>query len=299
MLYCSCILDLEKNIFQNAESFLFRPKALNKCTIQLLLRYSVESAILYCGRKVLFRLPLWLFLSIMTCKMFFCQSLCVYSIWLFSFCYFGLTHTARTGLIFATCAQDRATKMQQWSTLNNFIVWILPLHVCGSWLASSSSVFEKLPGRQPLKRSLLLSESICGKPLKRSLSLSESIYDTVIIRVHVWQTLNAIFVTKFQYHLIFNFTFSLMDTPNTTHSQSCKNVPTVPTSWCYFFWPVLIFGKKHAKNRRKHAKNRRKHAKTRKNRRKTGAVLVLMFLGGKLVGANFYAFCNYVQDDLS
>ena len=25
--------------------------------------------------------------------------------------------------------------------------------------------------------------------------------------------------------------------------QSCKNVPTVPTSWCYFFWLVLIFGK--------------------------------------------------------
>ena len=28
---------------------------------------------------------------------------------------------------------------------------------------------------------------------------------------------------------------------------------TAPTSWCYFFWPVLIFGK----NRRKQAKNRR------------------------------------------
>ena len=26
-------------------------------------------------------------------------------------------------------------------------------------------------------------------------------------------------------------------------NQSCKNVPTVPTSRCYFFWPVLIFGK--------------------------------------------------------
>ena len=25
--------------------------------------------------------------------------------------------------------------------------------------------------------------------------------------------------------------------------QSCKYVPTVPTSWCYFFWLVLIFGK--------------------------------------------------------
>ena len=24
--------------------------------------------------------------------------------------------------------------------------------------------------------------------------------------------------------------------------QSCKNVPTVPTSWCYFFQLVLIFG---------------------------------------------------------
>ena len=64
--------------------------------------------------------------------------------------------------------------------------------------------------------------------------------------------------------------------------QSCKNVPTVPTSWCYFFWPVLIFGK-----------STRKQAKTRENRRKTGAFLVLIFLWEKLVGANFYAFCNY------
>ena len=40
--------------------------------------------------------------------------------------------------------------------------------------------------------------------------------------------------------------------------QSCKNVPTVPTSWCYFFWPVLIFGK----STRKTGKNRRKQAKT-------------------------------------
>ena len=37
------------------------------------------------------------------------------------------------------------------------------------------------------------------------------------------------------------------------------------------------------------AKNRRKHAKTGKNRRFFGA----NFWGGKLVGANFYAFCNY------
>ena len=43
----------------------------------------------------------------------------------------------------------------------------------------------------------------------------------------------------------------------------------------------------------KHAKNRRKQAKTRENRRKTGAFLVLIFLWEKLVGANFYAFCNY------
>ena len=71
--------------------------------------------------------------------------------------------------------------------------------------------------------------------------------------------------------------------------QSCKNVPTVPTSWCYFFWPVLIFGKSTQKT----GENTRKQAKTRKNRRKTGAFLVLIFLGEKLVGANFYAFCNY------
>ena len=52
--------------------------------------------------------------------------------------------------------------MQQWSILNNSIAWILPLHVCGSWLASSSSVFEKLPGRQPLKRlSLIIIDYHC------------------------------------------------------------------------------------------------------------------------------------------
>ena len=41
--------------------------------------------------------------------------------------------------------------------------------------------------------------------------------------------------------------------------QSCKNVPTVPTSRCYFFWPVLIFviksTRKIANFWEKHAKN--------------------------------------------
>ena len=46
----------------------------------------------------------------------------------------------------------------------------------------------------------------------------------------------------------------------------------------------------------KHVKNRRKHAKTRENRRKTGAFLVIIFLGGKLVGAYFYALCNYAEN---
>ena len=64
-----------------------------------------------------------------------------------------------------------------------------------------------------------------------------------------------------------------------------------------FFLAGANIWEKHAKNRRKHAKtgeNTRKQAKTRKNRRKTGAFLVLIFLGEKLVSANFYAFCNYV-----
>ena len=71
--------------------------------------------------------------------------------------------------------------------------------------------------------------------------------------------------------------------------QSCKNVQTVQTSRCYYFWPVLIFGK----STRKTGENTRKQAKTGENRRKTGAFLVLIFLREKLVGANFYAFCNY------
>ena len=59
------------------------------------------------------------------------------------------------------------------------------------------------------------------------------------------------------------------------------------TSRCYFFLAGANFWEKHAKNRRK-------QVKTRENRQKTGAFLVLIFLGEKLVGANFYAFCNYV-----
>ena len=42
--------------------------------------------------------------------------------------------------------------------------------------------------------------------------------------------------------------------------QSCKNVQTVQTGRCYFFWPVLIFGestRKTGENTRKQAKNRR------------------------------------------
>ena len=40
--------------------------------------------------------------------------------------------------------------------------------------------------------------------------------------------------------------------------QSCKNVQTVRSSRCYFFWPVLIFGKSTQKTANfweKHAKN--------------------------------------------
>ena len=66
--------------------------------------------------------------------------------------------------------------------------------------------------------------------------------------------------------------------------QSCKNVQTVRTSRCYFFWPVLIFGK----STRKTGENTRKQAKN-------SAFLVLNFLWAKLVGANFYAFCNYAS----
>ena len=48
-----------------------------------------------------------------------------------------------------------------------------------------------------------------------------------------------------------------------------------------FFLAGANFWEKHAKNRQKHAK--------------TGAFLVLIFLWEKLVGANFYAFCNYAE----
>ena len=66
---------------------------------------------------------------------------------------------------------------------------------------------------------------------------------------------------------------SISTSSSSPYHQSCKNVPTVPTSRCYFFWPVLIFGK----STRKTGDNSRKHTNT----------------GEKLVGANFYAFCNY------
>ena len=53
------------------------------------------------------------------------------------------------------------------------------------------------------------------------------------------------------------------DAPKTKEAdvkQSCKNVRTMRTSRCYFFWPLLIFGEKHAKNRQKHAKTGEKQA---------------------------------------
>ena len=57
-----------------------------------------------------------------------------------------------------------------------------------------------------------------------------------------------------------------------------------------FFLAGANFWEKHAKNRRKHAKIGENTQKQAKNRRFFGA----NFFGGKLVGANFYAFCNYV-----
>ena len=56
-----------------------------------------------------------------------------------------------------------------------------------------------------------------------------------------------------------------------------------------FFLAGANFWEKHAKNRRKHAKIGENTQKQAKNRRFFGA----NFCGGKLVGANFYAFCNY------
>ena len=58
-----------------------------------------------------------------------------------------------------------------------------------------------------------------------------------------------------------------------------------------FFLAGANFWEKHAKNRRKHAKIGENTQKQAKNRRFFGA----NFFGEKLVGANFYAFCNYVH----
>ena len=59
-----------------------------------------------------------------------------------------------------------------------------------------------------------------------------------------------------------------------------------------FFLAGANFWEKHAKNRRKHAKTGENTQKQAKNRRFFGA----NFFGGKLVGANFYAFCNYAPN---
>ena len=65
---------------------------------------------------------------------------------------------------------------------------------------------------------------------------------TFIIRVHMWQTLIVIFVTKFQHPLIFIFTISLMDTPiqktfivkstfsTATYLSRCH--PRATSRWC-------------------------------------------------------------------
>ena len=59
-----------------------------------------------------------------------------------------------------------------------------------------------------------------------------------------------------------------------------------------FFLAGANFWEKHAKSRRKHAKTGENTQKQAKNRRLFGANV----FGGKLVGAKFYAFCNYGQE---
>ena len=56
-----------------------------------------------------------------------------------------------------------------------------------------------------------------------------------------------------------------------------------------FFLASANFWEKHAKNRQKQALTGENTRKQAKNKRFFGA----NFFGGKLVGANFYAFCNY------
>ena len=61
-------------------------------------------------------------------------------------------------------------------------------------------------------------------------------------KTFLWQTLFAL--------------KSFCDGSDNSCLQSCKNVQTVQTSRCYFFWPVLIFGK----STRKTGENTRKQA---------------------------------------
>ena len=71
-------------------------------------------------------------------------------------------------------------------------------------------------------------------------------YDNWVWSYFGWPNLH-LFVVVQQWH-----TINIL--PNSFkpkhQNQSCKNVPTVPTSQCYFFWPVLIFGKSTRKTGR-------------------------------------------------
>ena len=67
-------------------------------------------------------------------------------------------------------------------------------------------------------------------------------------------------------------------------------MPTVPTSRCFFFWPVLIFGK----STRKTGENTRKQAQTRENRRFFGA----NFWGGNWSVLIFTPFATMVESCL-
>ena len=91
---------------------------------------------------------------------------------------------------------------------------------------------------------------------------------TTINHITPWSTMMIVMMMAWLMMMYIYYGEVCVSRKISTSEQSCKNVLTVPTSWCYFFWPVLIFGK---------------------SLRKTGAI----FLGGKFVGANFYAFCNY------
>ena len=72
------------------------------------------------------------------------------------------------------------------------------------------------------------------------------------VKMSAPETLKLIHFQTFHFYQSLHKSISLillfLKTVSYGYAQSCKNVPTVPTGWCYLFLAGANFWEKHAKN---------------------------------------------------